>query len=83
MASSTCGSRTGVTGTALSEQIKTYSCRIIWLLLIIGGVTLMIVQIHKKFESWKEAPINTKISIEYPPQLPFPMVTICNTNQFK
>ena len=54
-----------------------------WLALIIAGITLMTIQIYQKIIAWEESPINTKIEIKYPSELPFPMVTICNTNQFK
>ena len=67
----------------LPQQINTYPYRIVWLALIVAGVTLMTVQIYQKTKAWQETPINTKIEIDYPPKLPFPMVTICNTNQFK
>jgi hypothetical protein len=55
----------------------------IGLLLIIGGIVLMAIQIRQNVTMWEKTPINTKIEIDYPSKLPFPMVTICNTNQFK
>ena len=57
--------------------------KILWLVLLLASSAAMGYQLRKQFLQFQENPIATNIDVQFPPQLHFPSVAICNMNHFR
>ncbi|KAH7702968.1 Amiloride-sensitive sodium channel family protein, partial [Aphelenchoides avenae] len=54
-----------------------------WGIVIILFVLLAAYQIFNQIHMWVTTPVATNIEADYPSQTPFPVVAICNNNQYR
>ena len=57
--------------------------RLLWLLVLIGLVTLFTFLISSKVEYLMSHPKNVDVNVEFKPALEFPAITICNHNMLR
>ncbi|CAJ0931881.1 unnamed protein product, partial [Mesorhabditis belari] len=57
--------------------------RAVWLFIILLFVILALYQIYSQVRLFMENPVATNIDAEYPAQIAFPTVAICNNNQYR
>ncbi len=56
-------------------------CRLLWLSVLLIGVSLAGVTIYKQVIHLRDNPVTTNIKIHSPKKLPFPAIALCNLNQ--
>ncbi|KAK0396101.1 hypothetical protein QR680_001564 [Steinernema hermaphroditum] len=57
--------------------------RYLWALVLIGFAVLAGIQIFTQIRMYHTTPVATNIEAEYPPEIIFPTVAICNNNQYR
>uniref|UniRef100_A0A1I7ZEP0 Amiloride-sensitive sodium channel subunit alpha n=1 Tax=Steinernema glaseri TaxID=37863 RepID=A0A1I7ZEP0_9BILA len=57
--------------------------RYLWAVVIIGFGVLALIQIYTQILMYYTTPVATNIEAEYPPEIIFPTVAICNNNQYR
>uniref|UniRef100_A0A2K6FN64 Bile acid-sensitive ion channel n=1 Tax=Propithecus coquereli TaxID=379532 RepID=A0A2K6FN64_PROCO len=55
----------------------------IWLVVVLGSVSLLIWQIYSRLVNYFTWPITTSIEVQYVEKMEFPAVTFCNLNRFQ
>lgn len=63
------------------DQERHWSRRLIWAILVLGGIALATYQIQDRICRYFSFPTTTSVSVEQAVSLPFPQVTICNENR--
>ena len=56
---------------------------ILWLVLVIGMTTCLIIQLNEKITGYLKTPVTIDIDVHYEPIMYYPAVVICNANSFK
>jgi len=57
--------------------------RFIWLVFVLGGITLALYQIQERIVYYMTNPTSTNVDMVDAMYLEFPQVTICNENRYK
>ncbi|XP_007535122.2 acid-sensing ion channel 5 [Erinaceus europaeus] len=57
--------------------------RVIWLVVVLGSVSLVVWQIYSRFVNYFTWPTTTSIDVQYVENIEFPAVTFCNLNRFQ
>ncbi|XP_006884553.1 PREDICTED: acid-sensing ion channel 5 [Elephantulus edwardii] len=55
----------------------------IWLLVVLGSVSLVVWQIHSRLVNYFTWPTTTSVEVQYVEKIEFPAVTFCNLNRFQ
>uniref|UniRef100_A0A8C5YAU0 Bile acid-sensitive ion channel n=2 Tax=Microcebus murinus TaxID=30608 RepID=A0A8C5YAU0_MICMU len=55
----------------------------IWLMVVLGSVSLLVWQIYSRLVNYFTWPITTSIEVQYVEKMEFPAVTFCNLNRFQ
>jgi len=63
------------------DDDKNIVCRLIWIVLILGGIALALYQIHERILYFSVNPASTSVQLVDAKELRFPQVTICNENR--
>lgn len=74
--------RTSVTGPSYIATSRHLMSKAIWFVFFLGAIGMTVYMVTINFTRYFSWPIQTGISLGYA-ELPFPMVTICNTNPFR
>ncbi|KAL2781031.1 acid-sensing ion channel 5 [Daubentonia madagascariensis] len=57
--------------------------QVIWLVMVLGSVSLLLWQIYSRLVNYFTWPITTSIEVQYVEKMEFPAVTFCNLNRFQ
>ncbi|XP_004471710.1 acid-sensing ion channel 5 [Dasypus novemcinctus] len=57
--------------------------KVIWLVVVLGSVSLLIWQIYSRLLNYFRWPITTSVDVQYVEKMEFPAVTFCNLNRFQ
>uniref|UniRef100_A0A1I7RP83 Amiloride-sensitive sodium channel n=1 Tax=Bursaphelenchus xylophilus TaxID=6326 RepID=A0A1I7RP83_BURXY len=60
-----------------------FSARLLWGIVIVVFLCLAIYQIATQVRLFLKTPISTNIEAHYPAEVPFPVIAICNNNQYR
>lgn len=60
---------------------KVLSLNIIWVLFVIGAIAACSFYVVKSINEYLQFDVNTRIRVVYKEEMPFPTISICNTNQ--
>ncbi|XP_055000882.1 acid-sensing ion channel 5 [Sorex araneus] len=55
----------------------------LWLLVVLGSVSLLVWQIYSRFVNYFKWPTTTSMEVQYVENIDFPAVTFCNLNRFQ
>jgi len=74
---------TGYTHRYVWDSNRKVVSRFIWLVFVLGGITLALYQIQERIVYYFTYPTSTSVDVVYVKHLRFPQVTICSENRFK
>ncbi|XP_017534042.3 acid-sensing ion channel 5 [Manis javanica] len=57
--------------------------KVIWLVVVLGSVSVVIWQIHCRLANYFTWPTTTAVEVQYVEKIEFPAVTFCNLNRFQ
>ncbi|XP_006867972.1 PREDICTED: acid-sensing ion channel 5 [Chrysochloris asiatica] len=57
--------------------------KLIWLVVVLGSVSLVVWQIYSRFVNYLTWPTTTSVEVQYVEKMEFPAVTFCNLNRFQ
>nr|KAF6346174.1 acid sensing ion channel subunit family member 5 [Pipistrellus kuhlii] len=57
--------------------------KVIWLVVVLGSVSLVIWQIYSRLVNYLTWPTTTSVEVQYVEKIEFPAVTFCNLNRFQ
>ncbi|KAM5255818.1 bile acid-sensitive ion channel [Ctenodactylus gundi] len=57
--------------------------KVIWLVVVLGSVSLLAWQIYSRLVNYFTWPTTTSVEVQYVEKIEFPAVTFCNLNRFK
>ena len=56
--------------------------RLLWILCVCGAITLFLVQVYDRAQTYFNYKTNTNVEVVYVSEVSFPSVTICNQNNY-
>lgn len=71
--------KTSMTGVTYISNAKFWWAKLIWCIMLVAAMVIMGLHLWYLFDQYYSWPVQTKISLGFD-ALPFPEVTICNTN---
>ena len=57
--------------------------RLLWILCVCGAITLFLVQVYDRAQTYFNYKTNTNVEVVYVSEVSFPSVTICNQNNYR
>ena len=51
--------------------------------MVLGAISLFVLQVEDRMKSYLNYETNVDVELEYPENISFPVVTICNQNAFR
>ncbi|CAJ0914719.1 unnamed protein product, partial [Mesorhabditis belari] len=62
---------------------KSTVVRVFWFSVILVFLALTVYQITTQVSRYASSPVSTNVEVEYPEQIIFPVIALCNNNQFR
>ena len=55
----------------------------LWLVMFLGTLSLFMIQVEQRLENYLNYETNVDVELMFPTAIPFPVVTICNQNNYR